>query len=116
MRRQLPHAVPVGTTVTHADASVDPATSPTFTRCRARRRRRGSRNFKFERGNGVADQRPIMSNDCSQVRLRCPAEQRRALDAAEQPRLDAPGAHPLRGRQIMSQNLPLLSTDARART
>src|SRR5215475_9143557 len=104
----------VGTTVTHADASVDPATNPTFYSLPSTAAApRVSRTFQFERGNGMWQiNGQIMSNDCSQVRVQV---QQNSVEHWTLQNNSGGWMHPVHihfeEHQIMSQNLPLLSTD-----
>jgi FtsP/CotA-like multicopper oxidase with cupredoxin domain len=104
----------VGTTVTHADASVDPASNPTFYSLPSTAATpRVSRNFRFERGNGMWQiNGQVMSNDCSQVRVQV---QQNSVEHWTLQNNSGSWMHPVHihfeEHQIMSQNLPLLNTD-----
>ncbi|HEX8114913.1 MAG TPA: multicopper oxidase domain-containing protein [Kofleriaceae bacterium] len=104
----------VGTTVTHADASVDPATRPTYYSLPSTAATpRASRTFQFSRSNGMWQiNGQIMSNDCSQVRLQV---QQNSVEHWTLQNNSGGWMHPVHihfeEHQIMSQNLPLLNTD-----
>ncbi len=104
----------VGTTVTHADASVDPATNPTYYSLPSTAGTpRVSRTFQFERGNGMWQiNGQLMSNDCSEVRVQV---QQNSIEHWTLQNNSDGWMHPVHihfeEHQIMSQNLPLLNTD-----
>jgi FtsP/CotA-like multicopper oxidase with cupredoxin domain len=104
----------VGTTVTHPDASVDPATNPTYYSLPSTAAApRVSRSFRFERGNGMWEiNGQIMSSDCAQPRLQV---QQNSVEHWSLQNNSGSWMHPVHihfeEHQIMSQSLPLLSTD-----
>ena len=104
----------VGTTVTHADASVDPATNPTFYSLPAKNATpRVSRSFRFERGNGQWQiNGKLMDADCSTVRftVRQDSVENWSLENKSEGWMHPVHIH-FEEHQIISQSLPLLTTD-----
>jgi FtsP/CotA-like multicopper oxidase with cupredoxin domain len=104
----------VGTTVTHADASTAPSASQAFyTLPSTAAAPRVSRSFRFERGNGMWEiNGQIMSSDCAQPRF---SVQQNSVERWSLQNNSGGWMHPVHihfeEHQIMSQNLPLLTTD-----
>jgi len=104
----------VGTTVSHPDASVDPATHPTFYALPSTAAApRASRSFRFERGNGMWKiNNQLMSSDCAAPRFQV---QQNSVERWSLQNNSGSWMHPVHihfeEHQIMSQNLPLLDTD-----
>src|SRR6185436_15782953 len=104
----------VGTTVTHPDASVDPATNPTFYSLPSKTATpRVSRSFRFERGNGQWQiNGKLMDADCSTVRF---AVRQDSVENWSLENKSGSWMHPVHihfeEHQILTQSLPLLNTD-----
>ena len=105
----------VGTTVSHADASADPASgSMAFYSLPSKTATpRVSRSFRFERGNGMWQiNGQIMSSDCAQPRFQV---QQNSIEYWTLQNNSGGWMHPVHihfeEHQIISQNLALLTTD-----
>jgi FtsP/CotA-like multicopper oxidase with cupredoxin domain len=104
----------VGTTVTHPDASIDPATNPSYYSLPSTAATpRASRSFVFERNNGQwVINGQLMSSDCSQIRFQV---QQNSVENWSLTNNSGAWMHPVHihfeEHQILSQSLPELATD-----